>query len=152
MSAFGGRPSIHSIMEQIKNKGGFFIGIIVIIAIFGCMVKQGISHGLHVLKIQSGSLQQVLHGNTFLFKYMIPDAGEDICYTTQTNSLNVARVVSGTAVVIIFAVDNSIINHQRQKWNRDVFGKDAIDEVVAFYFDVDEMAELTIECPDEFIK
>ncbi len=97
------------------------------------------------LKICLQGCQYLTHGQGPTIKDAILDGCQRIGHGAQANALDVGCVVSRTAIVVVLAVGDAVINQEGQKGGRHVGCVQPLDEVIAPYLDVHKVPQLLLK-------
>ena len=95
---------------------------------------------------------QPCHRQALLVKDVILDGRHSVGHGAQSHALDVGGVVPRAAVVVVFARGDAIVNQQREKRRRHVFGVQPFDDLVAPHLDVHEVVQLFFISLEELIK
>ena len=84
--------------------------------------------------------------------YVVFNSCKTVCDCTDTNTLEVVCIVTGTASVVVFTSCNTVVCDDGKEWSRHVCSKDLFDYVGTFNFDVCKVFDLFCKCIPEFFE
>ena len=148
--AFGVRLSLDGIVKVIKNLDGDAVCIFVIVTEERGTVQYELFHGFLSFEVGIGSMDDLLHIEFTFFEYMFFQNGEAVGNSTQTGALNIACVITRSAVIIIFSFGDTVINEQRQESGGSVFGEHTVNVVADAYFHIYKIMDLFKKCVIKF--
>ena len=128
-----------------------FVCIVIIVAVFWCLVCNEVVDFRIALEVVVQSFHQFMHGEAMLFKYVVFDSSQRVSDGTDTNTLNVAGVVTCAAAVVVLTFADTIVCDDRKEWSWHIFFVDFFDYVVAANLDVCKMTNLFFVSFKQFI-
>ena len=150
-TASGGRSAGNIIFVFIEYTYHDVICIIIIVAVFRSFILNQVQNVLMALEIVVHSVDEFFHGKLLIVKYVELDSGECIGNSADTNTLDVACVVSRAACVVVFTFLDTVIGTDGKERSRHHLRVDSLDNQVAAHLNIDDVLKLCLECVPQFV-
>ena len=96
-------------------------------------------------KIVLQSLHKLFHGKCLLFIYIVFDSRETVCDGSDPYALQVFRIVSGAASVVVLSFGDAVVGDDGQKRHRHLLRVDLLDHIASLDLDIDKVFHLLFE-------
>ncbi len=102
-------------------------------------------------EIMLHGLDQFFHRKVLVVIYIILDRCKTVCNRTDTHALDIVRVVSCAAGIVIFGVGDTVVGHDRQARSRHLLSVQLLDHIIAADLDIYDICKLFFERVPKFV-
>ena len=150
-TASGGRSAGDIIFVLVEYAYHDVICIIIIVAVFRSLILNQVQDILMTLEVVIHSVDEFFHGKLLIVKYVELDRGKCIGNGSDTNTLDIACVVSCTASVVVFTFLDTVIGTDGKERSRHHFCVNSLDNQVAAHLNINDVLKLCLECVPQFV-
>ena len=122
--------SLDSIYKVVVNLHGNGVGIFVIVAEERCVVADVLAHLFFAFEVPGTCIEYLIHGVAMLFKDMFLYRCEAVGDGSQSCTLYICSVVSGTTAVVVLAFLDTVVDIQTEEGGRSIEREHTFDVVV----------------------
>ena len=152
LAATGIRATFYSLHQIVVDTNGNGISILIIIAEERCMVANILAHLLLTLPVLGHGFQNLVHRVLTLLEHMFLQRRETVGNRTETGTLDIGRVITGTATIVVLSLFDTVVDIEAEESGRGIEGEHALDVVIHREFQVHEIHHLLVPGLIEFLK
>jgi len=150
-SALGVRPVVDRLEISLENGFHDVVGVIVVVAVLGCLIEEALAQGLMPLVIFAERLEEGFHRDGLRVEDVIFDRGQDVGHRAQADALDVVRVVARSSGMVVLALRDTIVDQDGEERRRKDGRPKPLDDGVSRDLDIHEIAELRLERGEEIV-
>ena len=155
----GGRQHIHTVLSALHIRTACngtsvkfkyllhdIIRIIIVIPVLWRLIMYHTVNPVISFIIMFHGLDQFFHGKILLIKHVVFYSRKAVGHCADTHALDIVRVVSGSARIVILCIGDTVVRYNRKTRRRHLLCIKLLDHIVAADLDIYNIGKLLLKC------
>ena len=143
---------LHGFEESLEATDHDIVHHVVIVTILGRFIEENLTQFFPPLIVVFKSIQQLIKGKGFIPEDVLLDGCETIGECSDTDTLDIARVVTGTARIVVLRILDAVVEDDGKKRSGRVVCIHLLEDVVAAELDLNEVIYLSAPSFEEMFE